>query len=70
MIIIFWLNKPSGITVHKGTSNDYGLAEVFKQIMKNDNINFANRIDKDTKGLVLGAKNPKTLRRSDWKNKK
>ena len=56
------INKPSGITVHKGTSNDYGLAEVFKQIMKNDNINFANRIDKDTKGLVLGAKNPKTLR--------
>ncbi len=56
------INKPSGVTVHKGTSNDYGLAEVFKQIMKNDNINFANRIDKDTKGLVLGAKNPKTLR--------
>ena len=56
------INKPSGITVHKGTSNDYGLAEVFKQIMKNDNINFANIIDKDTKGLVLGAKNPKTLR--------
>ena len=56
------INKQSGITVHKGTSNDYGLAEVFKQIMKNDNINFANRIDKDTKGLVLGAKNPKTLR--------
>ena len=53
------INKPSSITVHKGTSNDYGLAEVFKQIMKNDNINFANRIDKDTKGLVLGAKNPK-----------
>ena len=56
------INKPSGVTVHKGTSNDYGLAEVFKQIMKNDNIKFANRIDKDTKGLVLGAKNPKTLR--------
>lgn len=56
------INKPSGVTVHKGTSNDYGLAEVFKQIMKNENINFANRIDKDTKGLVLGAKNPKTLR--------
>lgn len=56
------INKPSGIAIHKGTSNKYGLAEIFKQIYNNENINFANRIDKETRGLVIGAKNLKSLR--------
>ena len=56
------INKPGGVAVHKGTGNDYGLAEVYKSLYKNENINFANRIDKETKGLLLGAKNLKFLR--------
>lgn len=56
------INKPAGVTIHKGTSNKYGLAEIFKQIYNNENINFANRIDKETRGLVIGAKNLKSLR--------
>lgn len=49
------INKPKDIAVHKGTNNKKGLAELF-------NIDFANRIDKKTKGLVIGCKNKKTLR--------
>lgn len=49
------INKPSGISMHKGTKNDVGLAEMF-------NIDFANRIDKKTSGLVIGCKNKKSLR--------
>ena len=56
------INKPGGIAVHKGTGNDFGLAEIYKELYKNENINFANRIDKETKGLLLGAKNLKFLR--------
>ena len=56
------INKPSGTAIHKGTSTRYGLVEIFRQIYNNENINFANRIDKDTRGLVLGAKNLRTLR--------
>ena len=56
------INKPGGVAVHKGTGNEYGLAEVYKSLYKNENINFANRIDKETKGLLLGAKNLKFLR--------
>lgn len=56
------INKSSGVAVHKGTGNSYGLAEVYKYLYKNENINFANRIDKETKGLLLGAKNLKFLR--------
>ena len=56
------INKPGGVAVHKGTGNQYGLAEVYKSIYKNENLNFANRIDKETKGLLLGAKNLKFLR--------
>ena len=48
------INKPGGVAVHKGTGNKY--------IYKNENLNFANRIDKETKGLLLGAKNLKFLR--------
>jgi 23S rRNA pseudouridine955/2504/2580 synthase len=56
------INKTGDVAVHKGTGNNYGLAEIFKEIYKNENINFANRIDKETKGLILGAKNLKFLR--------
>ena len=56
------INKPSGVAVHKGTGNSYGLAEIYKSLYKNENINFANRIDKETNGLLIGAKNLKFLR--------
>ena len=58
----FIVNKKEKIAMHKGTGHKYGLAEVFKKIFKNKNINFANRLDFETSGLVIGCKNLKFLR--------
>ena len=58
----FIVNKSEKIPMHKGTGHTYGLAEVFKEIFKNENINFANRLDFETSGLVIGCKNLKFLR--------
>lgn len=49
------INKPKGLAMHKGTGTKKGLAEIF-------NINFANRLDKKTSGLVIACKNQASLR--------
>ena len=58
----FIVNKAEKIPMHKGTGHKYGLSEVFKKFYKNENINFANRIDFETSGLVIGCKTLKFLR--------
>ena len=52
---ILIINKPSGIAIHKGTDNEKGLAELF-------NVDFANRLDKKTSGLVIACKNKRMTR--------
>lgn len=49
------INKPKGLAMHKGTGTKKGLVEIF-------NINFANRLDKKTSGLVIACKNQVSLR--------
>lgn len=58
----FVVNKPYGIPMHKGTGQKYGLSEIFKTIYMNDNVNFANRLDRETSGLVIGCKTKKFTR--------
>ena len=58
----FIVNKVEKIPMHKGTGHKYGLSEVFKKIYKSENINFANRLDFETSGLVIGCKTLKFLR--------
>lgn len=58
----FIVNKQEKIPMHKGTGHKYGFSEVFKEIYKSGNINFANRLDFETSGLVIGCKNLKFLR--------
>ena len=58
----FIVNKAEKIPMHKGTRHKYGLSEVFKKIYKSENINFANRLDFETSGLVIGCKTLKFLR--------
>lgn len=53
--IIF--NKPSKIVMHKGSGFEYGLVEILKSYYKNNDINFVNRLDKETSGLVIASKN-------------
>ncbi|WP_067142120.1 pseudouridine synthase [Oceanivirga salmonicida] len=52
---ILIINKPKGMAMHKGTDTKKGIAEMF-------NMDFANRLDKKTSGLVIGCKNPVSLR--------
>ena len=59
---LFVINKSLGDVVHKGSGHDISLLEEFRSYYSNNNINFVNRIDRLTSGLVIGAKNIKTTR--------
>ena len=59
---LFVINKSLGDVVHKGSGHNISLLEEFRSYYSNNNINFVNRIDKLTSGLVIGAKNIKTAR--------
>jgi len=60
---LFVINKSLGDVVHKGSGHDISLLEEFRSYYSNNNVNFVNRIDKLTSGLVIGAKNIKTARK-------
>lgn len=60
---IFVINKEAGDIVHKGSGHDLSLLEEYRAYFKNNKVNFVNRIDKDTSGLVIAAKNIKTARK-------
>ena len=59
---LFVINKSLGDVVHKGSGHNISLLEEFRSYYSNNNINFVNRIDKLTSGLVIGTKNLKTAR--------
>ena len=59
---LFIINKNLGDVIHKGSGHDISLLEEFRSYYSNNKVNFVNRIDKLTSGLVIGAKNIKTAR--------
>lgn len=59
---LFVINKSLGDVVHKGSGHDISLLEEFRSYYSNNNVNFVNRLDKLTSGLLIGAKNIKTAR--------
>lgn len=59
-ILVF--SKNAGVVVHKGAYKDYALVDLLKSYIKNHNFAFVNRIDRDTQGLILGAKNLKSVK--------
>ena len=59
---LFVINKSLGDVIHKGSGHDISLLEEFRSYYLNNNVNFVNRIDKLTSGLVIGTKNIKTAR--------
>ena len=56
------INKNLGDVIHKGSGHNISLLEEFRAYYSNNKVNFVNRIDKLTSGLVIGAKNIKTAR--------
>lgn len=56
------IDKPSGIAVHGGSGINYGAIEVMRQLTGLPHLELAHRIDRDTSGCLLFAKNRKALR--------
>ncbi|MBV1906552.1 MAG: RluA family pseudouridine synthase [Pseudomonadales bacterium] len=56
------MNKPSGLAVHGGSGLSFGLIEcVRKMYPECDKLELAHRLDRETSGCLLIAKNRKTL---------
>lgn len=56
------INKPSGLAVHGGSGLRYGLIEGFRQLRPELGfIELVHRLDKETSGIVMLAKNRSTL---------
>ena len=61
---ILAIDKPSGITVHSGTHHTTGLIEAIRTLREDiPNVELVHRLDKDTSGILLLAKDKKTLRK-------
>ncbi len=57
------LNKPEGLAVHGGTGIRLGLVEALRQMRPEwQHIELAHRLDRETSGVLLLAKNPKYLK--------
>ncbi len=50
-------NKPAGLPCHAGTGHEFGLIEVVNSKTGYESVQLAHRLDKDTSGCVLLAKN-------------
>ncbi len=59
---IIAINKPSGICVHNGTNINLNIIDIYRNIkFKNNYLELVHRLDKDTSGILLLAKNKKIL---------
>lgn len=50
------INKRENLVMHVGSGHEYGLTEMVKSYLRNNDFSFVNRIDKATSGMVIGAK--------------
>jgi len=60
-----WLlvvNKPAGMVVHGGSGHEAGLIEALKEQRDLPDLRLAHRLDRDTSGVLLLAKNLQALR--------
>ena len=55
------INKPSGIAVHKGSGLKFGVIEAFRQIDPAQPLELVHRLDRETSGCLLLAKNRQVL---------
>jgi 23S rRNA pseudouridine955/2504/2580 synthase len=59
---VILINKPSGMAVHGGSGVRYGLIESFRQLRPNmPFVELVHRLDKETSGIVMLAKNRNAL---------
>ena len=55
------INKPTGIAVHGGTDNKFGLISVMRDIF-NEKVDLCHRIDKETSGCLVFSLNKKSTK--------
>ena len=55
------INKPTGIAVHGGTDNKYGLVSVMRD-MFSEKVDLCHRIDKETSGCLVFSLNKKSTK--------
>ncbi|MBX2808032.1 MAG: RluA family pseudouridine synthase [Cellvibrionaceae bacterium] len=56
------INKPSGLAVHGGSGVRLGLIEALRQLRETDRLELVHRLDRDTSGCIMVAKNRRSLR--------
>ncbi len=54
--------KPSGLAVHGGSGLSHGLIEALRASRPNEELELAHRLDRDTSGLLVVARNRPALR--------
>ena len=56
------LDKPAGMAVHGGSGVSYGVIEALRALKPDDKLELAHRLDRDTSGCLIVARNTPTLR--------
>jgi 23S rRNA pseudouridine955/2504/2580 synthase len=56
------IDKPSGIAVHGGSGVTFGVIEVLRALRPDERLELAHRLDRDTSGCLIVARNTATLR--------
>jgi len=59
---VMLVNKPAGLVVHGGSGHDAGLVEAMKELRGFADLRLAHRLDRDTSGVLLLAKELTALR--------
>lgn len=59
---ILVLNKPSGMAVHAGSGLPWGLIDVVRQLHPGEYCELAHRLDRETSGCLVLARNGKALK--------
>lgn len=56
------IDKPSGIAVHGGSGVSFGVIEALRALRPDEHLELAHRLDRDTSGCLIVARNTATLR--------
>src|SRR5438132_51371 len=56
------LDKPAGLAVHGGSGLSFGVIEALRRLRPNESLELVHRLDRDTSGCLLVARDAGTLR--------
>jgi 23S rRNA pseudouridine955/2504/2580 synthase len=57
------VNKPAGMAVHGGSGVTWGIVDAMRRLRPDDGVELVHRLDRDTSGCLLLAKNHAAMRR-------